>query len=62
LKNKNAMLIVNIKEAQSHKLLAIKDKFSQLRERIILQNVSKIIKHVNFDNKFECITYNFFAS
>jgi len=62
LKDENAVLIVNIEKTQDYKLLAIKNRFSQLSEYIILQNIPKTIEQISFDNKFEYIVHDFFAS
>jgi len=61
LKDENAVLIVNIEETQDYKLLAIKNTFSQLSGRIILQNILKTIEQISSDDKFEYIAHDFFA-
>ncbi len=61
LKDENAVLIVDVGGAQGHELLAIKDRFPQLRGRMILQDVPETIKQVSPDGKFECTTHDFFA-
>ena len=62
VKNTDAILLVNINDAQEHELLEIKKRFSQLFERLILQDVLKIIEKIKIEQAFEIMIHDFFSS
>ena len=62
VKNTDAILLVNVDDAQEHELLEIKRRFSQLSERLILQDVSKIIEKIKIEQAFEIMIHDFFSS